>query len=88
MTNWKRTITGVRPILKSLEDDTSNLDEVRDSLVSLFKTDKAFEQEGHDKFTDAVTMLEAVEDRDELDEWMAEIYDWADYEEIWIDPIK
>jgi len=77
MTPWKRTIA-----IKQHLDRDKPLAEARDPIVAILKRDPAYQSDP--EFVWAVDAMAEATDVDDFDEGLASLYDWADFERVWI----
>jgi hypothetical protein len=86
MPSWNIKITGIAPLIESWEEG-GDITPIRDSVVSKVK-DAVGYVEGDDLALDeALDELSEASTREEFDFAMNELYDWADKERVWIDPV-
>ena len=88
MTNWQRKIMGFGPLMDKLYDRAITPDEWGTSAATILMEDPAYKTD--DDFELLVEEIGSVGPNDPesyIDNLMTELYDWADDNRVWIDPI-
>ena len=85
MPSWNIKITGIAPLVESFDD--TNLEAIRDGVVRILKDALSYEEGDDLALDEALDELSEADTREEFDFAMHELYDWADKERVWIDPI-
>jgi hypothetical protein len=87
MAEWKATIEGVAPLLSDFHDGDIDFESARNGIVEVLRRQPFFKD--GDEFFDIVECdLANAEDISEFDDYMDSLYDWADDNRVWIDPLK
>lgn len=71
--------------IKQFIDPDQPFDQVRDKIVAVL--DRFAKRPGYnddDELVDIIENLRIAEDIEELDEWLEQLYDWADGMRVWI----
>jgi hypothetical protein len=87
MPSWHIKITGVAPLIQAWEegDDVKALGH---DVSHILRTALSYEEGDDLALDEAIANIEEAATREEFDEAMVELYDWADKERVWIDPVN
>ena len=87
MTRWQRSISGVSKLIDQYITDQAqgkeDLGWLTGEIAEILKRDEAWD--GDNDFVEAVQEIETAETEAEFEDALVMLYEWADYNRIWIE---
>lgn len=86
MPAWHIKIHGIAPLIEAWEEG-DELAPLTKDVSHIVRTAVSYVEGDDLELDEAIGNIEDASTREEFDEAMAELYDWADRERVWIDPV-
>ena len=89
MANWLLTIDGWADAIHLYDEDEDNFEESRDAIVKVLETSRWHKESGEDsELWQAIDELRDTQNADESEPVLDSIYDLADADRVWLNPIQ
>lgn len=84
---WNIRIEGIAPLMEAYEE-TKDLEAAKTAILVILKRELHYEEGDDLELDECLDNLADSSTQDEFNEAWVEVYNWADKERVWIDPVK